>query len=146
MTVATLVWSGTETARAAGWPEPDNTGDVGVGCCRLTPGGGFIIVGVARMAGTGAGGPRAGWLEDRRMPGPGAAWLEERRRGLLGWSGGGPGTPGWLDLLRTFTNSNSEDSREPPFPCGGVIWVDIVIISITVVMFWSTVSLSVSQV
>ena len=55
------------------------------------------------------------------MPGPGAGWLEDRRRGLLGWTRG-------ADLLRTFTNSNSEDSREPPLPCGGVIWVDIAVI------------------
>ena len=61
------------------------------------------------------------------MPGPGAGWLEERRSGLLTRTGTGGG-PARADLFWTFTNSNSEDSLEPPLPCGGAVWVDILLL------------------
>ena len=66
-----------------------------------------------------------------RMPGPGTGWLEERRRGLL--TGGTPADPAVLFWM--LTNSNSDDSLEPPFPCGGVTWVDMLVV--VVLIFFS---------
>ena len=56
------------------------------------------------------------------------SWLvggEEERIVDQDWDWGGPAR---ADLFWTFTNSNSEDSLEPPLPCGGAVWVDILLL------------------